>query len=159
MPADVDVLLGDSMGELPVYYAAADVAFVGGSLLPLGGQNLIEPIALGVPTLVGPHTFNFAEATRRGDRGGRRAAGRATPDALVDAVGALLRDDAARGRRCARAAHDVHARRTAAPPTGCGRGSRRACRARQPRSRRLISSRSSSVSVPTADLSRSTPTR
>ena len=57
------VVLGDSLGELPSYYAAADVAFVGGSLLPLGGQNLIEPIAVGTPTLVGPHTFNFAEAT------------------------------------------------------------------------------------------------
>ena len=49
------------MGELSGYYAAADVAFVGGSLLPLGGQNLIEAIATGTPTLVGPHTFNFAE--------------------------------------------------------------------------------------------------
>ena len=53
------------MGELPGYYAAADVAFVGGSLLPLGGQNLIEPIATGRPTLVGPHMFNFAEATAK----------------------------------------------------------------------------------------------
>jgi 3-deoxy-D-manno-octulosonic-acid transferase len=59
----VRVVLGDSMGELAAYYAAADVAFVGGSLLPFGGQNLIEAIAAGVPTLVGPHTFNFAEAS------------------------------------------------------------------------------------------------
>jgi 3-deoxy-D-manno-octulosonic-acid transferase len=62
VPEAVGVLLGDSLGELAAYYAAADVAFVGGSLLPLGGQNLIEPIALGVPTLIGPHTFNFADA-------------------------------------------------------------------------------------------------
>jgi 3-deoxy-D-manno-octulosonic-acid transferase len=59
---DVRVVLGDSLGEMFAYYAAADVAFVAGSLLPLGGQNLIEPIAAGVPTLVGPHTFNFAQA-------------------------------------------------------------------------------------------------
>ncbi|MDQ2916971.1 MAG: lipid IV(A) 3-deoxy-D-manno-octulosonic acid transferase [Pseudomonadota bacterium] len=63
VPADIDVVLGDSMGEMFAYYTAADVAFVGGSLLPLGGQNLIEPIAAGVPTLVGPHTFNFAQVS------------------------------------------------------------------------------------------------
>jgi len=57
------VFLGDSMGELAAYYSAADLAFVGGSLLPLGGQNLIEAAAVGCPVLVGPHTFNFAEAS------------------------------------------------------------------------------------------------
>ena len=62
VPIDVSFVLGDSMGEMHAYYGACDVAFVGGSLLPLGGQNLIEPIAAGVPTLVGPHTFNFAAA-------------------------------------------------------------------------------------------------
>ncbi|HXZ09831.1 MAG TPA: lipid IV(A) 3-deoxy-D-manno-octulosonic acid transferase, partial [Paraburkholderia sp.] len=55
---DVTVLLGDSMGELGAYYAAADLAFIGGSLLPLGGQNLIEACAVGVPVLIGPHVFN-----------------------------------------------------------------------------------------------------
>ena len=60
---DVRVLLGDSMGELGAYYAASDVAFIGGSLLPLGGQNLIEACAVGVPVLIGPHVFNFAQAT------------------------------------------------------------------------------------------------
>ncbi len=63
VPEDGLVVLGDSMGELLAYYVAADVAFVGGSLLPLGGQNLIEAIAAEVPTLVGNHTFNFAEST------------------------------------------------------------------------------------------------
>jgi 3-deoxy-D-manno-octulosonic-acid transferase len=63
VPNDVAVVLGDTMGELFAYYVAADVAFVGGSLLPLGGQNLIEPIAAGVPTLIGPHTFNFMQAS------------------------------------------------------------------------------------------------
>jgi 3-deoxy-D-manno-octulosonic-acid transferase len=58
------VLLGDSLGELFAYYAACDVAFVGGSLMPLGGQNLIEAASVGRPVLVGPHTFNFEEATR-----------------------------------------------------------------------------------------------
>ncbi|HEX6827918.1 MAG TPA: lipid IV(A) 3-deoxy-D-manno-octulosonic acid transferase, partial [Burkholderiales bacterium] len=58
------VLLGDSMGEMFAYYAACDLAFVGGSLLPLGGQNLIEACAVGKPALVGPHTFNFEEAAR-----------------------------------------------------------------------------------------------
>jgi 3-deoxy-D-manno-octulosonic-acid transferase len=57
------VLLGDSMGEMYAYYAACDVAFIGGSLLPLGGQNLLEACAVGKPVLIGPHTFNFAEAS------------------------------------------------------------------------------------------------
>jgi 3-deoxy-D-manno-octulosonic-acid transferase len=60
----VQVVLGDSLGELYGFYAACDVAFVGGSLLPLGGQNLLEACAVGKPVLVGLHTFNFAEATR-----------------------------------------------------------------------------------------------
>lgn len=59
------VFLGDSMGELAAYYRAADVAYVGGSLLPLGGQNLIEAAAAGCPALIGPHTFNFTEAAEQ----------------------------------------------------------------------------------------------
>jgi 3-deoxy-D-manno-octulosonic-acid transferase len=62
--AEVAVFLGDTMGELPLFYAAADVAFVGGSLVPTGGHNILEPAALGVPIVVGPHTFNFLEITR-----------------------------------------------------------------------------------------------
>ncbi len=61
--ADTQVVLGDSMGEMFAYYAACDVAFVGGSLMPLGGQNLLEACAMGKPVLIGPHTFNFAEAS------------------------------------------------------------------------------------------------
>ena len=57
-----DILLGDSMGEMAAYYRAVDVAFVGGSLLAYGGQNLIEACAAGVPVLVGPYTYNFAQA-------------------------------------------------------------------------------------------------
>jgi 3-deoxy-D-manno-octulosonic-acid transferase len=60
---DVQVLLGDSMGEMFAYCAVCDCAFIGGSLLPLGGQNLIEACALGKPVLVGPDTFNFALVT------------------------------------------------------------------------------------------------
>lgn len=63
LPQDVNVLLGDSMGEMGAYYAAADLAFIGGSLLPLGGQNLIEACAVGTPVLIGPHVFNFTQAT------------------------------------------------------------------------------------------------
>jgi len=61
---EIQVVLGDSMGEMFAYYAAADIAFIGGSVLPFGGQNLIEAAAVGTPVLIGPHTFNFAEATR-----------------------------------------------------------------------------------------------
>lgn len=64
--ASVDVkariLLGDSMGEMFAYYAACDIAFVGGSLVPVGGQNLIEACAVGKPVIIGPSDYNFAEA-------------------------------------------------------------------------------------------------
>jgi len=59
---DAEVLLGDSLGEMPRYYASAQVAIVAGSFAPLGGQNLIEACAVGVPVLVGPHTRNFEQA-------------------------------------------------------------------------------------------------
>ena len=57
-----DVWLGDSMREMPLYYALAQVALLGGSFAPLGGQNLIEAAACGCPVVMGPHTFNFADA-------------------------------------------------------------------------------------------------
>ncbi len=60
--AAADVWLGDSLGEMPLYYGCADVALLGGSFAPLGGHNLIEAAACGCPLLMGPHTFNFAEA-------------------------------------------------------------------------------------------------
>jgi 3-deoxy-D-manno-octulosonic-acid transferase len=62
VPPDVPVLLGDSMGEMQAYYRVADVALIGGSLLPFGGQNLIEATAVGCPVILGPHTYNFQEA-------------------------------------------------------------------------------------------------
>jgi 3-deoxy-D-manno-octulosonic-acid transferase len=60
---DTRVLLGDSMGEMFAYYAACGVAFIGGSLLPFGAQNLIEACAVGKPVLIGPSSYNFADAT------------------------------------------------------------------------------------------------
>jgi 3-deoxy-D-manno-octulosonic-acid transferase len=92
---DTQVWLGDSMGELFAYYAAADIAFVGGSLLDFGSQNLIEPCAVGVPVLIGPSTFNFAEAARNALAAG---AARQYPDAaaLVNAAMSLLGNAAER---------------------------------------------------------------
>ncbi len=60
----VDVFVGDTMGELPLFYAASDVAFVGGSLVPTGGHNMLEPAALGIPVVFGPHVFNFSDIAR-----------------------------------------------------------------------------------------------
>jgi 3-deoxy-D-manno-octulosonic-acid transferase len=59
---DADVWLGDSMREMPLYYALAEAALLGGSFAPFGGQNLIEAAACGCPVVMGPHTFNFAQA-------------------------------------------------------------------------------------------------
>jgi 3-deoxy-D-manno-octulosonic-acid transferase len=56
------IWLGDSLGEMALYYGLADVAMLGGSFEPLGGQNLIEAAACGCPVVMGPHTFNFSEA-------------------------------------------------------------------------------------------------
>lgn len=91
-------LVIDSMGELMRFYAASDVAFVGGSLTPIGGHNLLEPAALAVPVLVGPETFNFEEITE--DLIGAGAAERiADADALGPAVLHLLMRAAERRTR------------------------------------------------------------
>jgi len=88
---ETQVWLGDSMGEMAAYYTLADLAFIGGSLLPLGGQNLIEAAACGCPILVGPHTFNFLQATEDAIAAG--AARRVeSPQALAIAVQGLLGD-------------------------------------------------------------------
>lgn len=92
---NADVLLGDSMGEMFAYYAACDCAFIGGSLMPLGGQNLIEACALGKPVLVGEHTFNFAQATEEAVADGAALRVR-DADALIAAALRLLEDEAAR---------------------------------------------------------------
>ncbi len=74
--ARMAVWVGDSIGEMPAYYAMADAAFIGGSLLPLGGQNLIEACAESCPVVIGPHVFNFTQAVEQGEQAGavRRAA-------------------------------------------------------------------------------------
>jgi len=74
--AQADVWLGDSMGEMPLYCAAADAALLGGSFAPLGGQNLIEAAACGCPVVMGPHTFNFEQAAEGalGERAALRVA-------------------------------------------------------------------------------------
>jgi len=95
--AGTAIVLGDTMGEMLAYYAASDVAFIGGTLLPLGGQNLIEPLAVGTPVVIGPSTFNFAEIARTAVEGG--AAMRAdNADAVVSSVAALLDDPDRRAR-------------------------------------------------------------
>ncbi len=89
--AEGRIFLGDSMGEMYAYYTACDVAFVGGSLLPLGGQNLIEACAVGKPVLVGPHTFNFTEATEQAITAGAALRVGSAPEMLAQ-VARLLAD-------------------------------------------------------------------
>jgi 3-deoxy-D-manno-octulosonic-acid transferase len=60
----VEILVGDTMGELQLFYGAADVAFIGGSLVPTGGHNLLEASAVGKPVVFGPHMFNFQEISQ-----------------------------------------------------------------------------------------------
>jgi 3-deoxy-D-manno-octulosonic-acid transferase len=86
---EIQVWLGDSMGEMFAYYACADVAFIGGSLLPYGGQNLIEACAVGTPVIVGPHTYNFTDATHRAIKAGA-AIRISDADTLVERLTALL---------------------------------------------------------------------
>ena len=89
--ASTAVFLGDTMGEMTLFYAASDVAFVGGSLTPIGGHNLLEPAALGIPIVSGPHVFNAQEIA---DMFIETGACRVAEDAeqLADAVGELLSD-------------------------------------------------------------------
>jgi 3-deoxy-D-manno-octulosonic-acid transferase len=95
VPADCRFVVGDSMGEMGAYFSACDVAFVGGSLLPFGGQNFIEACALGVPVLLGPHTYNFARASEDAFTAGAAVAV-ADADRLVEALRELLADGARR---------------------------------------------------------------
>lgn len=60
-PQDTDVYIGDTMGELLLLLKASDVAFIGGSLVPIGGHNLLEPAGLGIPSITGPYNFNFSD--------------------------------------------------------------------------------------------------
>ena len=128
------VHLGDTMGEMPFYYAACDVAIIGGSFEPLGGQNLIEALAAGAAVVVGPSMFNFAEATRLALEAGA-AVQAADAAAAVKQALALVHDARARrhmseaGRKLCqkhRGATERHlaliAAATAAAPTAPARG-------------------------------------
>ncbi|MCB6182593.1 lipid IV(A) 3-deoxy-D-manno-octulosonic acid transferase [Leeia sp. TBRC 13508] len=90
----VEVLLGDSMGEMGAYYTASDLCLIGGSLAPLGGQNLIEAAAYGCPSLFGPHMFNFAEASKAALTAGASKEVADVKNALLTAE-QLLSDNAA----------------------------------------------------------------
>jgi 3-deoxy-D-manno-octulosonic-acid transferase len=100
LDAGCEVYLADTLGELGLLYRLASIALVGGSLVPHGGQNPLEPARLGCPTLLGPHTRNFAEIAAR-----LVQAGAAQPVAdgadLVAALRALLLDPARRARMAA----------------------------------------------------------
>ncbi len=116
VPAGAAVVLGDSMGEMAGYYGACDVAFVGGSLVPLGGQNLIEALAMGTPVLVGPHTFNFADAAQKAVEAG--AAIRVPDaDAMLSEASALVSDAARRRGMGTKAAAFLAAHRGATERT------------------------------------------
>ncbi len=104
-----DVLLLDSIGELLEFYAACDVAFVGGSLVPVGGHNLLEPAALGVPVISGPEQFNSPDVARvLSEQGGLITVHDA--DELAAALTSLIDDPDRRARRgdAARMAMDAH---------------------------------------------------
>jgi 3-deoxy-D-manno-octulosonic-acid transferase len=93
--SDTAILLGDTMGELLLFHAAADVSYIGGSMVPLGGQNLLEAAAVGTPVVFGPHMFNFSEISRMALE---RGAGRQVQNSagLAEAVGGYLADAVAR---------------------------------------------------------------
>lgn len=88
---DIQVLIIDTMGELPLFYGTADIAFVGGSLVPKGGHNLLEPAALGRAVIIGPHYFNFSEISRQFLQAGA-AIQIASSESLADKVIGLLRN-------------------------------------------------------------------
>lgn len=102
---EIDVLIGDTMGELQRLYAASDVAFIGGSLVRKGGQNLLEACAVRVPVVFGPHMFHFEEISRMALE---RGAGRQVADwaGLAEVVSHYLEDSDAR-RAAGAAAHSL----------------------------------------------------
>ena len=84
-----DVWLGDSLGEMALYYAFSDLALLGGSLAPLRGQNLIEAAACGCPVVMGPQTFNFLEAAELAEAGGAALRVGDVGEAVRSAIGLL----------------------------------------------------------------------
>ena len=107
-----DVWLGDSMDEMPAYFACGDVALLGGSFAPLGGQNLIEAAACGCPVVMGPHTFNFAQASKQALAA--RAAVRVADIQAAVARAIALADDPHRNEWVERALGFANAHRGAA---------------------------------------------
>lgn len=93
--ADTDVYLGDTMGELPMLMAATDLVFMGGSLVPTGGHNMLEPAALGLPVVFGPQVFNFEEIAERLQEAGAARQVR-DPEELATVVTEWLADANAR---------------------------------------------------------------
>ena len=114
-----DVWLGDSMREMALYYGLADVALLGGSFEKLGGQNLIETAACGVPLFMGPHTFNFAEAAELSLQAGAARRVATLTEGLSQALALLTqpseRQEMADAARAFAAAHRGAAARMAAP--------------------------------------------
>lgn len=100
--ATTSVLIVDTLGELMMFYAAADIAFVGGSLVPIGGHNLLEPAALGLPVLTGPHNFNSADVARALIERGAVTEVHGSDD-LTEALQRLFADAPARDRQGAAA--------------------------------------------------------
>lgn len=94
---ETEVFLGDTLGELPVFYAAGDCAFVGGSLVPVGGHNMLEPAVLGVPVLTGPYLHNFVEVSESMFMAGAALKVEDVP-ALVASLAALLDDPEGRAK-------------------------------------------------------------
>ncbi|MBI5276638.1 MAG: 3-deoxy-D-manno-octulosonic acid transferase [Burkholderiales bacterium] len=86
-PQPADVWIGDSLGEMALYYGLADVALLGGSFVELGGQNLIEAAACGCPVVMGPSTFNFAEAAQLAEAAGAAFRVASVAQAVQSAVG------------------------------------------------------------------------
>jgi 3-deoxy-D-manno-octulosonic-acid transferase len=110
--AETDILLGDTMGELPVFFGASDIAFVGGSLVPVGGHNLMEPAAWGRPVISGPHLFNFSEASSLLQRADALTVVGSADD-FAGAVESLLTDEALAERRGRSAREVIEANRGA----------------------------------------------
>jgi 3-deoxy-D-manno-octulosonic-acid transferase len=115
-PAQGTILLGDSMGEMAMYYAAADLALIGGSLLPFGAQNLIEACAVGTPVVLGPSTFNFMQAANDALAAGAALQVETATQALV-AFDELSRDDTRRAAMAAAAREFAAAHRGATTRT------------------------------------------
>ncbi|HSH90746.1 MAG TPA: 3-deoxy-D-manno-octulosonic acid transferase [Ramlibacter sp.] len=116
-PESVDIWIGDSLGEMALYYGLSDVALLGGSFAPLGGQNLIEAAACSCPVVMGPHTFNFAEASELALQAGAATRVSSMQEGVRTAV--ALAEDTARLAKASQdclafaSAHQGAARKTA----------------------------------------------